>query len=388
MTSWLKVSVTNRYDAICSSFSADFYFDPESAADKATFRPGAYHEVRITHKGVLMLTGFVMFNAFKSAGDPPKAAATLAGYSKTGVLQDCQYGLFQAKDTTSFGTTNQFNNVNIKDIAERICRSFYIKVNIDKEVLEDSQAMAQYLKTNIDTEQTAADFLTDLCRQKNIILWHNARGELVLSKPKIADIVTTERTYVREDVLSGKKDYYNDPGNVYSSTISTSKRRAILFDFVPGTWIRMETNFDLKDMHYRIQVVRDELNYQSEIFNPYVGAKRQIPFHPQRRFRRFNQTASGKDKMDETPVTARAILSDELKGYTVTIHVDRWVLNGHLITPNQMVTIQNPDAYIYNKTKFFIQQVQYFADNVSETAILTCVLPDCFLSTEVKNIFG
>lgn len=68
MTSWLKVSVTNRYDAICSSFSADFYFDPESAADKATFRPGAYHEVRITHKGVLMLTGFVMFNAFKSAG--------------------------------------------------------------------------------------------------------------------------------------------------------------------------------------------------------------------------------------------------------------------------------------------------------------------------------
>lgn len=392
MNSWLRVAIDNRYDAICSTFSVDFYFDPESSADRLTFRPGAYHSITISHKGVLLLTGYVTKHGFASAGDPPKQVATLSGYSKTGVLQDCQYGSQQSPLGGGFTQANQFFNVDIRTVAEQVCNAFGLKAIVDREVLDDDRAMAEYTQPKIGIEETAADFLISLCRQKNINLWCNEKGQLVLSKPKVGDIVTTERTYVRENVLSGKVDYYNDPGDVYPTATVSTKSRPVMFNFVAGTWTKMHMDFDLRGMHYQIQVVTNQDQYDETTRNPYVGygyvGHGDISkAYQQLRFRRVKQTASS-DDVNETDITARAVLGDELKGFAVNIHVDRWILDGHMITPNQMVTIKNPECYIFKETKFFIQSVTYSMDNVSETAILTCVLPDCFLSTPVKNIFG
>lgn len=391
-----KVTIDLRYDTIASSFSCGCYFNPDSAEDRYTFRPGSFHDCTITHNGVLILTGTVVTHKFESAGDPPKHLVWVSGYSRPGVLMDSNYGIYQYVEpgTTLPPAANQFTNQNIEQIAKTLCKAFWVDVVVDKEVLDDPVAMSKYGQVaTIEQDTKVGNFLDDLCKQRNLVLTHTTKGELLITKPKVGSIRTTQATYVREDVqTTAKLDVYDDPGNVYTSQIVTEKSRPLLYRFKSGDAIntRMSLDFDGQNMHRRIQVLGDSgrNSVESLIYNPYVGIEpRKPPFRAERRFRRFIQTAPA-DMTDTSKDTARSVLGDELKGISVSIDIDRWVLGGHLVTPNQLITAVNPDIYLFKETTLFIKSVTLMSDEVTETAKLTCVLPDCFLSTDVKNIFA
>lgn len=71
----------------------------------------------------------------------------------------------------------------------------------------------------------------------------------------------------------------------------------------------------------------------------------------------------------------------------LTIKVEGWELNGNLIVPNQLITVQNPDVYLYEPTTFFIQEVDLMGNETYETATMRCVVPEAFNDDPVKYIF-
>jgi hypothetical protein len=114
----------------------------------------------------------------------------------------------------------------------------------------------------------------------------------------------------------------------------------------------------------------------ASVTNPYC-----TPYRP-----RVNRQTSGKSV--DTPFAARNALGIELKNITLSIKIRDWYVGGKLPRVNNLITAQSSRAFLYNKTKFFIEQVSYYGNAENKTAELTCVLPDAYSSDTPTNIFN
>src|ERR1035437_732740 len=86
-----QVSVSLKYDSVGDTFAYVIYFDPANSDDRKTFIPGNYLPCTITHNGELLITGVLLSNGFSSSS--VKELMRVGGYSKSGVLDDCQVPL-------------------------------------------------------------------------------------------------------------------------------------------------------------------------------------------------------------------------------------------------------------------------------------------------------
>jgi|SRR6185437_1447224 len=328
-----NVSVALHYDSVASAFSFDFYFDPNNADHKAMFLPGSYSPVTIDHNGERLITGILLSPKFKS--DSVRRGVTISGYSKTGVLEDCEI------PTSSYPL--QAIGLSLGNIAQRIIKPFGLNLVIDPSV--SSNVNSVYKSTTADDKQTVKSYLCELAGQKHVMLSHDEMGNLLLTQAKIT--------------------------------------QQPIFDFTNGMPnVAMELNFDGQRMHSSITLQKQATKTgkgnagQSSFSNPYVTST----FRPH-----VTRQTSGTDV--DTALCARNMLSEELKGLTLTIDLDRWTLNNKVIRPNNIITVTNPDLYIYKKTKFFITSVELKGDNNAQVATLTCTLPEVYSSTTPKNIF-
>jgi prophage tail gpP-like protein len=399
-----EVNITLTYNSIADTFSYKVYFDPNNKDHKEAFRPLSYHNCTITNGGVLVLTGTILNYDFEDAGDPPKSLVQVEGYSQTGILQDCNLTYlqqaFQANGSDQ-GIPSQFNGLNLMQIAAAVCSPFNLSVKISQELLNDITFMKPYPTCINDSETNSiADFLDKLCTAKNVVLSHTEDGRLHITRANANKIQTTTKTYVREDVLStATLDVYNDPGNVYQSQTVDFTARRTLYDFNETgqtTWTNVEFNINGQSIHTYISVIgqaqdpsvssANALAFGINILGTFVNTTTDLGnkklFHSHLRFR-MEQQRSGDD--NDTPLTARAILGDELKNITLTFTIKGWTLNGNLIKPNQLITVINPNIYLYNKTTFFITQVVLFGNEKTETATITCVLVECFNNDDLNQ---
>jgi prophage tail gpP-like protein len=329
-----QVSVTLAYDAVASSFSFAFYFDPNNADHKAIFKPGAYLPVTIDHDGERLLTGVLLSPTFKDRAE--QQLATLSGYSKTGVLEDCEI------PTTAYPL--QSNNLSLKQIAEKCVKPFGLKVVVDAAV--SSKAGTSYKVTTATNGQSVREYLATLAGQKHIILSHDAAGNLVLTQ-----------------AATKAQPVYHFDGRFPA--------------------LEMSLAFNGQNMHSGLTMIKQQTKGgkgnagQSSLSNPFVPAGVVRP--------RINRQTSGKDV--DTGYVARNMLSDELRGVALEIVLPSWTLGGKLVRPNSIITVNNPAVYCYKTTRWFIASVEYSGDNNEETAKLSCVLPSVFASETPVNIF-
>jgi hypothetical protein len=159
------------------------------------------------------------------------------------------------------------------------------------------------------------------------------------------------------------------------------------------TWTRMSVRTDGQNMHGNIKVIQQANvdSVQTYIINPYVGQNAKL-FTPKLiagsayRQRAVVQTA---DIADYKQLTARNVLSDELKSISLTIEVPRWIIGNHLIRPNNLITVRNPRIGLKKISTWFIDKVTLSCSADKETAIITCCLPDCYNNeTPVANVFS
>ena len=63
------------------------------------------------------------------------------------------------------------------------------------------------------------------------------------------------------------------------------------------------------------------------------------------------------------------------------------MVKGFIIKPNNIITVQDPELYLFESSKWFIEAVTLTGDEKGNTAVLTCVLPQVYDNSKVVNIF-
>lgn len=313
------------HNSVSSTFSLDFLFDPENPEHKELACIAHYHECTLEFNGELVVSGYILSQNFKHS--QVKEMVSIGGYSKTGVLDDCNI------PTNLYPL--QFDGLSLRQIAQRLIQPFDLKMQVDSEI--SALMDKSFDSSNASESQTIKAYLTELARQKNIIISHNAQGDLLFTKSK------TNLKPILE----------------FNSTNS-----------IPGT--RMDLSFNGQGMHSHITVQKqagiDGGNAgEYTIKNPYVFTV----------YRPTTTTMSSGDDND-IELAARRALSNEIKNLTLSIETDRWLVDGKIIRPNNIITVLSPEIYLFKKSKWFIESVNFKGNNTSTTAVLNCVLPEVY----------
>lgn len=330
-----KFTLSLRYDSIGSAFSFDYYFNPKNQEHAELFAVSHFHEAIVEHNGETLVTGFILAQRFKHSS--VKHLSSIGGYSKTGVLEDCEI------PPTIYPL--QVNGLTLKQIAEKICAPFKLKVVVDDSVA--SKMNSVITEATFEEKDNIKSVLSKLAIQRKIIITHNEHGDLLFTQAK-----TNQEPLF--DVSSG----------------------------VLGTEI--ELMFDGQKLHSDITVMKEANSDggnagQYTIENPFVPVA--YTYRP-----RVTTQSSGDDNTLQE--YAMQLLKTELKGaITLTITTDRWEVNGKIIKPNNIVSVYSPENFIFKKTNFFIEEITFTGDEKKTIAVLKCVLPCCYDDTTPKNIF-
>ena len=323
-----------KYDSLASPFSFDFYFDPENKDHAELACVSHYHEAILQHNGQNLLHGYIVQQDFNDS--PVKELASFSGYSLPGFLLEC--------NSPQSCYPIQYDGLTLNQIATKLLKPFNLKMIIDP--LVKDQMNRAYDKTSADPTESVADYLTSLANQRNIIISHNADGNVLFTLLKTKNI----------PVLS----------------------------FQEGLIVtHMQMSFKGQQLHSHITVIKqadsDGGNAgQYTIVNPFVPVARS--YRPKTLIQNSGDNIS-------TKLAAQNALAAELRNVVLTISIDRWDLNNQLIVPNSIITVLNKNLYLYKKTKFFVESVSYEGNSEALTATLTCVLPACYDGTAPFNVF-
>lgn len=326
-----------KYDSIGSTFGFGFYFNPDNTELKELMCIGHYHECTVVYNDETLLTGFILSQNFSSSST--RQFVQITGYSLPGVLADCCippniYPL-------------QSNGLSLKQIAQKLIQPFKLRMKIDSSVI--SLMNSTFKVSTANETQTIENYLTSLASQKNIVVSHTELGEVLFTKAK------TKQTPILDfNVPAGKS--------------------------IPGT--DMTLNFNGQAMHSHITVMKQADSdggnaSEHTIRNPYVINSV---------YRPITLTQSSGDDNDSSKA-AKTALSAELKNLKLTITTDRWVVDGKILKPNNLITVINPEIYLYTKSTWFIESIDFTGDNTKTTAVLTCVLPEVYNNETPKYLF-
>lgn len=327
-----------KYDSVASTFGFEFYFDPKNKQHSEMACVSHYHEAIVEHNGQKLLTGYILSNEFSL--EPKKQLVKFGGYSKAGVLEDCEIPLDIPLET---------NGLSLREIVEKLIKPFTFGFVISGDVpeqLELSDKVDKKIeKTNAKESQNIKSYLSTLLSERNIVLSHNAEGDLVITKPS-----------------PNKKPLF---------TISEENGS------LPGTKIGMR--FNGQGMHSQITVVgqASEGNAtENTVYNPFV----QNVFRP-----RVVVQSSGDDITAEH--FAKNKLAAELKNIVLTVETDRWEYGGRVVIPGDIISVISPELYLYKKSDWFVQDVNLKGDSKKLTAVWTCVPRNVYDGSEVVNFF-
>ena len=331
-----EVSLNLAHDKIASDFDFKFMFDPDNRDHKELTTPLHYHEAQIFFNDELLLTGFVLNHEFTQSAKPH--LTTFQGYSLPGVLEDCEI------PTELYPL--QSDGLSLTQIATKFANHFRLKIEIDEAV---KLKMDRSFKTSTASEtSTVKEYLTSLAKQKNIIISHNAKGNLLFTEAK-----TEVDPILRFDLTKGAPDGMSFKHNVNGQGMHK--------------FITLQKQVDKEGGNAGKERVRNPLVVGSIIRES------------------VKSQTSGDD--NETVSAAARALSNEIAKVKLTITMPRWVVGGKIIKPNNIIEIIAPKLYLYHKTRFFIESVNLTGDETSEMATLNCVLPEVYSNKTPINPF-
>lgn len=328
-----NVGVQLRHDAVASGFAFSFAFNPDNPVHRKICKPCAYYPVSIEQDGETLLTGTLLNNEFIDG--PVPGMVELKGYSTTGVLED--------SNIPDSVYPLQSDNINLKNITEKILKPFGIKLVVDAAVAADA-AKVYKNSTGGDT-QSIKSYLSELAAQRNILITHNELGDLVFTRSKAA----------AQSIFDFKHD-------------------------TKGVMFRLSVNG--QGMHSAITVQRQanktklELAVEEKATNPYAAAS----FRP-----RVERQTSGDDL--NTKQAAQNLVCSELQNIKLTIEIQSWTLGGKIVRPTSIVSVTNPQVYCYKRTDWFVESVDFMGNESEQRCALTCVLPEVYNGRVAKNIF-
>lgn len=313
-----------KFDSVGSAFSFSFYFNPDNPEHKEVMCIGHYHLCTVTHNGETLLTGFILSQKFPSSS--VRQMVSISGYSLPGVLEDCEI------PTKIYPL--QSDGLSLRQIAQKLIQPFNLKLKVDSTVA--SLVDASFITSTASESQNIKSYISELASQKNVVISHDENGNLLFTKAK-----TNQKPILDFNIAKGS---------------------------IPGT--TMELNYNGQQMHSHITVQKqadaDGGNAgEYTIRNPFVIGTVYRP--------KTISQSSGDD--NDTEKAAKTALASELKNIKLTITTDRWVVDNKILKPNNIITVTNPEIYLFKKSNWFIESIDYKGDQNINTAVLNCVLP-------------
>ena len=324
-----SVDVTLTFSGIASTFTFHAYFEPSNQTHKELFRPLKYSKVEVIHGGETLITGRKLSEQFTSSSVPE--LTPISGYSLSGVFEDCPPAL------SSYPL--QFDGLSLKEIAEKLTKPFDVAIVIDSAV--EAKMNAVFGTTETKPTESIASYLTKLASQKSIILSHTSEGALLF----------TEAAANRKPIAD----------------FSNSLKRVISINgqgLHSGVTALSEADIDAGNAG------------QAELNNPLVQS-----FRP-------NVVVQSSGDDNDTELVAKKSRAAELAAIRLTIEHNSWTVNGKIIKPNNIISIQDSSIYLNKRSNWFIDSVTFKGNESSQTSILSCVLPAVYTLEEPVDPFS
>jgi prophage tail gpP-like protein len=335
-------SISLKLDSVASSFGFSARFNPENDLHKELFKPLQYQVIKIYNSsGKKLLTGYILNVNFNSNKDVN--LVSISGYSKSGILEDVTIppSLYPLENTS----------LSLKQIAQKLCNAYGIglrigsnvgNVNIVAEDVDpdsETESNITYKKTVASPTDTVKGYLSKLTSQRNILLSHNANGDVVLFKPND----------------NAKPKYFFNSENSLS----------------------MSSSYQGQGLHSEINVIRqpsednDGVSTVDSVKNPLIGL--------------YRPTTKILSSGEDTDVTKAANneLANELKAISVTVGLKGLFDD---LFPGDIVNIHNHEIYSFAYSRYMVSEITLNFDEKSETTDLKLVLPETYTGKVPKNI--
>lgn len=317
---WDKVRITRAIDTMDTvEFGAPF--DSEAPGFRDTFRPFSFKTVVITVGGTPLFTGTMV--AVSPVLENAQKIISVSGYSLPGVLNDC------TSPASSFPL--EFDNQGLREIATAMAAPFGISVDFQA----DQGAVFERVASEPGKKVLA--FLTELAKQRNLIISSSPRGKLVFLQSSEGGQPVARLQQGAEPVLSVTPFF--SPQEYYSHITGIEP------------------------------VVVGLAGSQFTVKNPrLLGVTRPLTFN-------------SPDTLDadvKSAVEAKAgRMFGNMASYSVRVATWRDP-SGKLWEPNTAIKLQAPDAMIYKEYEFIIRSIEFSRDRATETATLNLVIPGSF----------
>lgn len=348
-------TINLKLDSIASTFEFAAYFKPQEIDFQEIFKPLQYLPVELYNsKKNLIFTGTILNHRFIS--NSGRELVIISGYSKCGILEDVCI-------PPSENYSLESNNKSLKDIATQLCRLFAINVVVSdqaksisetniktpKQTTKEStnfasikaKASSVFGRTSASPSESIRDYLAKLASQKNIILSHNEKGEVLLFQP----------------------DYNQLPR----------------YFFTKGNTISMSADYNGQALHSDIYIVRQPSDDNQGV-STFDRAKNTLvaKYRPTTKIMSSGEDAQTKD-------AAKNELASELKAIQLTLELQGLFDE---IYPGEIVNVHNHHIYCYAYNRFMVDSITLKFDSKSDTTTLNLVVPETFTGGElIRDIF-
>lgn len=335
------VTIKKTLDAVASSFAFSVEFDLSNPIIRDLIRPLSFHKVEIFDEDKLLLTGTIIKHTFSS--ESTSNMVILSGYSLGGVLEDCNIP-YDSYPLESINRT-------LKEITTRLLKYFNLNLIVDKTVAREcNQNIA---KSVASPEDTVKGYLAKVAAQKNVVISHNEKGEIVFFRPVTTSLSKMLYTPENTDAMGNDVN-----GQSMHSTITTLRQPGKKKD--GGDAILSESQE--KQTLTPVDTINNQL---IKSFRPAVSV-----------------LSSGSET--DTSFGAKNILASELKNIAISFNLDRW----DPIETGDIVDVINERIYLFNRTRFIVESITQSESSSSKSMIVTVVLPETFTGEQPKNIFA
>lgn len=316
---WTSIKLTRGIDNM-DTLDIAAPFEPNLASFKETFRPFSFKSIEITVGGEPLFKG-TMISVIPSLGD--SKTIQVSAYSTPGVLSDCT--------APASAYPLEYNNQNLQAITDAVIKPFGIKA-----VFEEDPG-STFERVAINPGQKLLDFLSDLARQRNLIISSTERGALLFRKSKESGVPVAKLRQGESPVISIAPSF--NPQEYYSHITG-------LGPVVVGT---SGEAFTIKN------------GKLTTLLRPYT----------------FQAQDSESGTLKEAVEAKAGRMFGNMVSYKVALNTWRDPA-GKLWQPNTLVNLQSNNAMIYEPYNLVIRSVEFSRDKNSLMATLDLVIPGSF----------
>ncbi len=345
-------SINLKLDSIASTFEFAARFNAQNLEHQVMLKPLQYKDVEIFNaKNKLIFTGTILNHRFRS--NKGRELVIISGYSKCGILEDVTIPV----SAYPLESTNR----SLEDIATKLCNLYGIKLaisdqsksisdtalifdkrNSDKSTFKHlkSKVKAIFGRTVASPTESIKDYLAKLAGQKNIILSHNEKGEVLLFQP----------------------DYDQKPK----------------YFFTKGNSLSMSADFNGQALHSEINIIRqptddnEGISISDKVVNPLVN-----------KYRATTKVLTCGEESDTT-YAAKNELASELKAITLNVELQGLFDE---IYPGEIVNVHNHYIYCYAYNRFMVESITLKFNEKEDATSLNLLVPEAFTGGPlIRNI--